>query len=74
MRGGRGGVRASTAQTVRLAIDDLDRQRTQVRLTGRTFLVDVVMQAPARFTTAVRRALEAELPTLRPAVFRARLW
>jgi len=69
---GRGGVRASTAQTVRQAIDDLDRQRTQLRLTGRTFLVDVVMQAPARFTTAVRRALEAELPTLRPAVFRAR--
>ncbi len=72
VRGGRGGVRASTAQTVRQAIDDLDRQRTQLRLTGRTFLVDVVMQAPARFTTAVRRALEAELPTLRPAVFRAR--
>jgi len=69
---GRGGVRASTAQTVHQAIDELDRQRTQVRLTGRTFLVDVVMQAPARFTAAVRSALEAELPTLRPAVFRAR--
>jgi LacI family transcriptional regulator len=69
---GRGGVRSSTALTVRQAIDDLDRQRTQVRLTGRTFLVDVVMQAPARFTSAVRRALEAELPALRPAVFRAR--
>jgi LacI family transcriptional regulator len=69
---GRGGVRSSTALTVRQAIDDLDRQRTQVRLTGATFLVDVVMQAPARFTSAVRRALEAELPALRPAVFRAR--
>ena len=69
---GRGGVRASTEQTVRQAIHDLDRQRTQLRLSGRTFLVDVVMQAPARFTTAVRTALEAELPTLRPAVFRAR--
>lgn len=69
---GRGGVRSSTALTVRQAIDDLDRQRTQVRLTGRTFLVDVVMQAPARFTSAVRRAMEAELPALRPAVFRAR--
>jgi LacI family transcriptional regulator, galactose operon repressor len=68
----RGGVRPSTEQAVRQAVDDLDRQRTQVRLTGRTFLVDVVMQAPARFTAAVRRALEAELPTLRPAVFRAR--
>jgi LacI family transcriptional regulator len=69
---GRGGVRPSTAQTVAQAIDDLDRQRTQLRLTGRTFLGDLVMQAPARFTTAVRRALEAEIPTLRPAVFRAR--
>ena len=69
---GRGGVRASTALTVQQAIAELDRQRTQVRLTGRTFLVDVVMQAPARFTAAVRAALEAELPTLRPAVFRAR--
>ena len=39
---------------------------------GRTFLVDVVMQAPERFTAAVRAALEAELPALRPAVVRAR--
>jgi LacI family transcriptional regulator len=68
----RGGVRSSTALSVRRAIDELDRQRTQVRLTGRTFLVDVVMQAPVRFTGAVRQALEAELPALRPAVFRAR--
>lgn len=73
---GRPGVRASTAEEVRRAIDDLDRQHTQVRLTGRTFMVDVVMQAPERFSTAVRAALEAELPSLRPAVIRARfhLW
>lgn len=69
---GRGGVRAGTAETVRQAVADLDRQRTQVRLTGRTFLVDLVMQAPDRFSAAVRAALEAELPSLRPAVFRAR--
>lgn len=68
----RGGVRPSTERSVQQAIADLDRQHTQVRLTGRTFLVDVVMQAPARFTTAVRAALEGELPSLRPAVFRAR--
>lgn len=68
----RGGVRPGTVQTVRQAIADLDRQRTQVRLTGRTFLVDLVMQAPDRFSSAVRAALEAELPALRPAVFRAR--
>ena len=57
---------------VRQAIADLDRQRTQLRLAGRTFMVDIVMQAPERFTTAVRAALEAELPSLRPAVIRSR--
>jgi LacI family transcriptional regulator len=69
---GRSGVRDSTAREVRAAIADLERQRDQVRLAGRTFLIDVVMQAPARFSSAVRAALEAELPLLRPAVIRAR--
>ncbi|MBV2354879.1 LacI family DNA-binding transcriptional regulator [Streptomyces sp. J2-1] len=69
---GRGGVRESTAQEVHRAIADLDRQRTQVRLVGRTFMADIVVQAPERFTTAVRAALEAELPSLHPAVVRSR--
>ncbi|MBL1085894.1 LacI family DNA-binding transcriptional regulator [Streptomyces actinomycinicus] len=69
---GRGGVRESTAREVHRAIADLDRQRTQVRLTGRSFMVDIVVQAPERFTTAVRAALEAELPALHPAVVRSR--
>ena len=68
----RPGVRASTVSNVRQAITDLDRQRSQLRLTGRTFLVDVVMQTPDRFSSAVKSALEAELPTLRPAVVRSR--
>lgn len=69
---GRPGVRSSTAAEVQQAIEDLDRQRSQLRLTGRTFMVDLVMQSPTRFSTAVRRALEHELPTLRPAVIRSR--
>lgn len=68
----RGGVRESTAQEVYRAIADLERQRTQVRLMGRTFMIDIVMQAPERFSTAVRDALEAELPSLHPAVVRSR--
>lgn len=68
----RPGVRPGTVAEVHQAIADLDRQHTQVRLVGRTFLIDLVMQAPARFTSAVRQALEAELPSLRPAVIRAR--
>ena len=68
----RGGVRASTEREVHQALADLDRQYTQLRLGGRTFMVDVVMQTPERFSSAVRAALEAELPLLRPAVIRCR--
>ena len=68
----RGGVRASTAREVQQAIADLERQRSQLRLGGRTFIIDVVVQAPERFSSAVRDALEAELPSLRPAAVRSR--
>jgi LacI family transcriptional regulator len=68
----RGGVRASTVDEVHQAIADLGRQRSQLRLAGRTFMVDVVVQAPGRFSAAVQAALEAELPSLRPAVIRSR--
>jgi LacI family transcriptional regulator len=69
---GRGGVRESTVREVHQAIADLDRQQSQVRLAGRTFMIDVVVQAPPRFSAAVKAALEAELPGLRPAVIRSR--
>lgn len=68
----RPGVRDSTRGEVRQAIADLDRQRTQLRLVGRKFLVDVVMQTPERFSSGVRAALEYELPSLAPAVVRSR--
>jgi LacI family transcriptional regulator len=68
----RGNVRESTVREVRQAIADLDRQREQLRLAGRTFTVDVVMSAPERFSSAVRAALEAELAFLRPAMIRCR--
>jgi LacI family transcriptional regulator len=69
---GRGGVRASTVREVEQAIADLERQQSQLRLGGRTFMIDVVVQAPLRFSAQVRVALEAELPALRPAVIRSR--
>lgn len=69
---GRAGVSVRAQRQVEQAIRDLDRQQSQVRLGGRTFVIDLVMQAPARFSGAVRAALEAELPGLRPAVVRAR--
>ncbi|MEH3034445.1 MAG: LacI family DNA-binding transcriptional regulator [Aeromicrobium erythreum] len=69
---GRPGVRAATVAEVERAVAELDRQATQLRLVGRTFLLDLVMQAPRRFSDAVRSAVEAELPGLRPAVLRTR--
>jgi LacI family transcriptional regulator, galactose operon repressor len=68
----RGSVSVRATRQVEQAIRDLDKQQEQLRLGGRTFLIDLVMQAPERFSAAVRAALEAELPALRPAVIRAR--
>jgi LacI family transcriptional regulator len=68
----RGGVRQSTVDEVHRAVADLHRQRSQMRLTGRTFFLDLVVDAPARFAAAVRAALESQLPLVRPATFRAR--
>ena len=68
----RGGVRPSTVNDIRQAIADLDRQRSQLRLAGRVFMIDIVMQTPDRFSSAVKDALEQELPSLRPAVIRSR--
>ena len=36
------------------------------------FVIDIVMQTPARFSAAVKTALEHDLPSLRPAVVRSR--
>ncbi|MBC3763846.1 LacI family DNA-binding transcriptional regulator [Quadrisphaera oryzae] len=69
---GRPGVRPSTARQVERAVADLQRQADQLQLGGRTWVLDVVVQAPLRFSVEVRTALEAELPGLRPAVVRAR--
>lgn len=72
----RPGVRENTRAEVAQAIADLDKQRAQLRLNGRRFLIDVVMQTPQRFSDAFRAAVEAELSVFAPAMLRARfhLW
>src|ERR1700735_5390607 len=65
----RGGVRGHTAERVKQAIRELRGQSEQAGLTGRKFVVDVIMQAPDRFSEAVRVSLEDEMPTLRPGGF-----
>ncbi|KQU58883.1 LacI family transcriptional regulator [Rhodococcus sp. Leaf278] len=68
----RPGVRQDTRAEVQQAITDLDKQRSQLRLNGRKFLFDVVMQTPPRFSAEYRAAIEAELPMLSPALVRCR--
>lgn len=72
----RPGVRENTRAEVMQAISDLDKQRAQLRLNGRRYLIDVVMQTPQRFSDSFRTAVEAELPAFAPAMLRARfhLW
>ncbi len=69
-------MREATRAEVLRAISDLDKQRAQLRLNGRRYLIDVVMQTPQRFSDAFRAAVEAELPAFAPAMLRARfhLW
>ncbi|MFM2051316.1 MAG: hypothetical protein RL682_1807 [Pseudomonadota bacterium] len=68
----RPGVRPHTVRRVQQAVAELERQSAQMGLQGRKFIVDLVMQAPQRFTNVVRDALERELPLLHPVIFRAR--
>lgn len=72
----RAGVRENTRAEVMQAIGDLEKQQSQLRLNGRRYLIDVVMHAPQRFSSAFRAAVEAELPTFAPTMLRARfhLW
>ena len=62
----RAGVRQHTQRRVAQALAELERQSAQVGLVGRKFLIDVVIQAPDRFTQVARAALERELPALQP--------
>ena len=55
----RSGVRENTRAEVMQAIADLDKQRAQLRLNGRRYLIDVVMQTPQRFSDAFRAVVEA---------------
>jgi LacI family transcriptional regulator len=69
---GRAHVREPMRQRVLNAIDELERQHFQLAARGRRLVLDMVMEAPRRFSEEVRGALEAVLPGLHPAVFRPR--
>jgi LacI family transcriptional regulator len=69
---GRSGVRRSTAARVSAAIDELREQEKSAALKGRTYVFDVVMEAPDRFTRAVRQAFESQAGSFGPLTLRNR--
>lgn len=69
---GRSGVRRQTSLRVEAAIDELRKQERSAGLKGRTYVFDVVMEAPDRFTRAVRHAFEGQTSAFRPLTLRAR--
>lgn len=69
----RPGVRRQTVARVEAAIEELRQQENAASLSGRVQVFDVVMEAPDRFTSAVRRAFEAEARTFLPIAIRMRL-
>lgn len=69
---GRANVREHTRKRVEQAIKELEKQELNLAVTGRKLIIDVVVEAPARFSDEIKSALEAELPLLHPAVVRPR--
>ncbi|PXW95168.1 LacI family transcriptional regulator [Sphaerotilus hippei] len=68
----RPGVRLATRLRVQQAFKELEKQRQQMGRQGRRFVVDLVMDAPARFSGLVIDALQAAAAQVQPAVFRVR--
>lgn len=68
----RSGVRKQTELRVRAAIRELEKQQSGVEIQGRKFGIDIIMEAPDRFTDTVRDAFESESLTFLPTIFRSR--
>jgi LacI family transcriptional regulator len=69
---GRGGVRRQTAERIAAALAELRQQESTAARPGRTYVFDVIMEAPDRFTSAVRTAFEREAASFLPATIRLR--
>ncbi|WP_420336344.1 LacI family DNA-binding transcriptional regulator [Roseibium sp.] len=65
-------VSPQTHRRVKDAIEELTRQESQLAAKGRRFFIDVVAEAPQRFTRQIQQATEAVLPDFKPAALRPR--
>lgn len=69
---GRAHVSPQTRARVAAAVTELEGQEAQLAARGRRVFVDVVVEAPTRFSREIRLAAEAVLPQLGGAVLRPR--
>jgi LacI family transcriptional regulator len=69
---GRANVRERTRMRVEQAIKELEKQELTLANTGRKLMIDVVVEAPSRFSDEIKHALEGELSLMHPAVVRPR--
>lgn len=65
-------VSPQTRARVEAALAELETQERQLTARGRRMFVDVVVEAPHRFSRQVRAACEAVLPDVTEAVYRPR--
>lgn len=68
----RANVSPQAQARVAAAVKELEAQESQLSARGRRLFVDVVVEAPHRFSHAVRRACEAVLQDMGEAVYRPR--
>jgi LacI family transcriptional regulator len=69
---GRDGVRRQTKARVEAALEELRQQESAAAIAGRTYVFDIIMETPERFSTAVRAAFESEAASFLPAIIRSR--
>lgn len=68
----RANVSPQTARRVQAAVGELIGQEQQLSAMGRRMFIDIIVEAPSRFSREVRSAIETVLPTIGPVVFRPR--
>lgn len=67
-------VSPQTKARIAAAIEELEMQESQLTAKGRRMFIDIIVEAPARFSRELKSACEEILPNFGPAVFRPRFF
>lgn len=67
-------VSPQTKARIAAAIEELKTQESQLAARGRRMFIDIIVEAPARFSRELKSACEEIIPNFGPAVFRPRFF